>query len=173
MTSVSSAKMHSKGGGTEEPRMIFGSIRRPFRKFKRKLNNLDPVKLAYLRTSFIFAISILITWTPSSINRVHSVLYPKRMSYGLNMASAVVLPLQGVWNAVIYISTSWATFKEEWEDIRARWRNGRTAQRLDDVASNSVPESGSSHHPRRTRFEDHASYGHRMANVRVIRGGSL
>ncbi|KAJ4408239.1 hypothetical protein N0V85_004264, partial [Neurospora sp. IMI 360204] len=68
---------------------LLSSIRRPFRKFWAKLHRLDPIKLAYLRTSFVFAISILVTWTPSSINRVHSLLYPKNTSYPLNLASAV------------------------------------------------------------------------------------
>lgn len=83
------------------------------RRFGARLKHMDPVKLAYLRTSFVFAISILVTWTPSSINRVYTLIYPAQASYGLNMAAAVVLPLQGVWNAVIYFTTSWRIFREE------------------------------------------------------------
>ncbi|CAK7566159.1 MAG: hypothetical protein SEPTF4163_004095 [Sporothrix epigloea] len=74
---------------------------------------MDPVKLAYLRTSFVFAISVLVTWAPSSINRVYTLVHPARNSYGLNIASAAVLPLQGVWNAVIYFSTSWNLLRQE------------------------------------------------------------
>lgn len=72
-------------------RMRFGRAR-----LGSRLKGLDPVKLAYLRTSFIFAISILVTWTPSSINRVNDLVNPEHRSYGLNVATAVVLPLQGV-----------------------------------------------------------------------------
>lgn len=103
-------------------------------KFVAKLRNLDPVKLAYLRTSFVFAISILVTWTPSSINRVHNLIHPNDVSFGLNVASAVVLPLQGVWNAVIYFSTSWGVCKEEvgktWAARRVIgwWREGRRGE---------------------------------------------
>ncbi|PKS06275.1 hypothetical protein jhhlp_007023 [Lomentospora prolificans] len=89
-----------------------------FSKFRSKFRHLDPVKLAYLRTSFVFAISILVTWTPSSVNRIHSLIHPFTPNYGLNVASAVVLPLQGVWNAVIYFSTSWNTCREELEKTR-------------------------------------------------------
>lgn len=89
-------------------------------KFIFKLQHLDPVKLAYLRTSFVFAISVLVTWTPSSINRVYSIVYPDRMSFGLNVASAAVLPLQGVWNAVIFFTTSWNTLREEASYIKER-----------------------------------------------------
>lgn len=93
-----------------------------WRKFRARLANLDPIKLAYLRTSFVFAISILVTWTPSSINRVYSLAYPARTSYGLNLASAIVLPLQGLWNAVIFAATSWTILTEEFRDIGVgRW----------------------------------------------------
>ncbi|OHE98446.1 G-protein coupled receptor [Colletotrichum orchidophilum] len=101
-------------------RSVFQRIGRVRTKFSDRLERLDPVKLAYLRTSFIFAISVLVTWTPSSINRVVNLLKPEVVSFGLNVASATVLPLQGVWNAVIFFMTSWTTFKEEWKDMRGR-----------------------------------------------------
>lgn len=97
---------------------ILTRISRGPRRFGARLRHMDPVKLAYLRTSFVFAISILVTWTPSSINRVYTLIYPDKASYGLNIAAAVVLPLQGVWNAVIYFTTSWRIFREEIEATR-------------------------------------------------------
>lgn len=101
---------------------IFRRMSDGTRRFGAKLKHMDPVKLAYLRTSFVFAISVLVTWTPSSINRVYTLIYPEKASYGLNIAAAVVLPLQGVWNAVIYFTTSWKIFCEEMEGTRAgRW----------------------------------------------------
>ena len=101
---------------------MFQRLARGARRFGAKLRNMDPVKLAYLRTSFVFAISVLVTWTPSSINRVYTLVYPDQASYGLNIAAAVVLPLQGVWNAVIYFTTSWKIFREEMEATRAGLR---------------------------------------------------
>ncbi|CAK7267908.1 hypothetical protein SEPCBS57363_002827 [Sporothrix epigloea] len=89
--------------------------------FFGKLQHMDPVKLAYLRTSFVFAISVLVTWAPSSINRVYTLVHPARNSYGLNIASAAVLPLQGVWNAVIYFSTSWNLLRQETSQAYAQW----------------------------------------------------
>lgn len=71
-----------------------------------KLKRLDPVKVSYLRTSFIFAFAVLITWIPSSINRLYSLTHDNQVSFGLSLASGYVLPLQGVWNAIIYFSTS-------------------------------------------------------------------
>ncbi len=93
-------------------------VRRAWRRFVAKLANMDPVKLAYLRTSFVFAISVLVTWTPSSINRVYTLIHPESVSYALNVASAAVLPLQGVWNAVIYFTTSAKIVRQEY----ARWK---------------------------------------------------
>ncbi|KAI1190923.1 hypothetical protein F5B17DRAFT_427015 [Nemania serpens] len=88
-------------------------VRESFNRWCSKFSHMDPVKLAYLRTSFVFAVSVLITWTPSSINRVHDIVNPKEFSYPLNLASAIVLPLQGLWNAVIFFSTSWVALRAE------------------------------------------------------------
>ncbi|KAI1866464.1 hypothetical protein JX265_007765 [Neoarthrinium moseri] len=88
-------------------------LRKAYTRWCSKFSNMDPIKLAYLRTSFVFAISVLVTWTPSSINRVHDLVARSGASFGLNLASGIVLPLQGVWNAVIFFSTSWRALKEE------------------------------------------------------------
>ncbi|TRX97693.1 hypothetical protein FHL15_001448 [Xylaria flabelliformis] len=107
---------------TAQPRIevkesIWHRIRESFNRWCNKFSNMDPVKLAYLRTSFVFAVSVLITWTPSSINRVHDIVNPQEFSYPLNLASAIVLPLQGLWNAVIFFSTSWLALRQE---VRAK-----------------------------------------------------
>ncbi|KAI5859578.1 hypothetical protein GGS23DRAFT_615980 [Durotheca rogersii] len=95
------------------------------RRLRARLHHVDPVKLAYLRTSFVFAISVFVTWTPSSVNRVHDLASAASgggggepggsggANFALNLASAVVLPLQGVWNAVIFFSTGWAALRQE------------------------------------------------------------
>ena len=91
--------------------------------WRGRFSRMDPVKLKYLRTSFVFAISVLVTWTPSSINRVHDILKAGNSpSFGLNLASAVVLPLQGVWNAVIFFSTSGSAVREELHAVADRLR---------------------------------------------------
>ncbi|KAF9870585.1 g-protein coupled receptor [Colletotrichum karsti] len=108
-------------------RSVFQRVGSINEKFSARLRSLDPVKLAYLRTSFIFAISVFVTWTPSSINRVYSLIRPNQVAFGLHVASATVLPLQGVWNAVIFFMTSWGTFREEWLEMRHR----NQARRLD------------------------------------------
>ncbi|KAI1142636.1 hypothetical protein F5Y05DRAFT_125167 [Hypoxylon sp. FL0543] len=95
----------------------WASLRSNIQRWQGRFSHMDPVKLAYLRTSFVFAISVFVTWTPSSVNRVHDLVYAENASFALNLASAVVLPLQGVWNAVIFFSTSWLAMRQE---VRAR-----------------------------------------------------
>ncbi|KAJ4270116.1 hypothetical protein NW762_001789 [Fusarium torreyae] len=71
----------------------------------------DPIKRAYLRTSFLFALSVLVTWIPSSLNRIHSWLVGTS-PFEYHVATAAVLPLQGLWNAVIFFVTSGAPLRE-------------------------------------------------------------
>lgn len=89
-----------------EPSTLLSRLRRVKSNASLKLKRLDPVKMAYLRTSFIFGFAILITWIPSSVNRLYSLTYHGRVNFQLSVASGCVLPLQGVWNALIYFTTS-------------------------------------------------------------------
>lgn len=90
-----------------------------------KLKRLDPVKMAYLRTSFVFGFAVLITWIPSSINRLYSLANKNEISFPLSVASGCVLPLQGVWNAIIYFTTSWSTVREEFKKIKTVFQEAR------------------------------------------------
>lgn len=95
---------------SDSPRARHGNLLGPARaalaEASLKLKRLDPVKMAYLRTSFIFGFAVLITWIPSSVNRLYSLANGGRISFSLSVASGCVLPLQGVWNAIIYLTTS-------------------------------------------------------------------
>ncbi|KKA29782.1 hypothetical protein TD95_005190 [Thielaviopsis punctulata] len=97
---------------------------------REKVRRLDPVKVAYLRTSFIFAISVLVTWIPSSVNRIHDLVHPEEIHFGLSVTSAAVLPLQGVWNAIIFFTTSWDIVKEE---VLEMWPQLRGTEKTEDV----------------------------------------
>ncbi|MCJ1422428.1 hypothetical protein MMC29_000308 [Sticta canariensis] len=65
----------------------------------------------YTKCALLFFVSLLITWVPSSINRVYSLVHPDLISVPFTYASGVVLPLMGFWNSVIYITTSWTPCK--------------------------------------------------------------
>ncbi|PMD52941.1 uncharacterized protein K444DRAFT_497530, partial [Hyaloscypha bicolor E] len=69
---------------------------------------------SYFRCSFLFFIALVVTWIPSSINRIYSIANPGSSNYGLNFAGSLVLPLQGFWNAILYIAISTSACKELW-----------------------------------------------------------
>jgi hypothetical protein len=84
-------------------------------------SNMDRIKWAYTKVAILFAVSIFVTWVPSSVNRVHGLRYPQDPSYFLNISSALVLPLQGFWNTIIYFTTSLSVCRGVW----ARFRGGQ------------------------------------------------
>ena len=66
----------------------------------------------YTKCCVLFFASLLITWLPSSVNRVYTVVWPNVIPpYGLSYAAALVLPLTGFWNSIIYVTTSWSACK--------------------------------------------------------------
>ncbi|KAM7201833.1 hypothetical protein V8F33_003109 [Rhypophila sp. PSN 637] len=67
--------------------------------------------LSYTKCALLFFTAMLVTWIPSSANRVYSVVHESRTSLVLEYMSAAVLPLQGFWNAIIYAVTSWGAVK--------------------------------------------------------------
>ncbi|KAL9102954.1 MAG: hypothetical protein Q9163_001941 [Psora crenata] len=70
------------------------------------LAETNPDAWLYARVAFLFFCALLISWVPSSINRLYSLAHPDDLQYGLNYTEALVLPLQGFWNACVYIITS-------------------------------------------------------------------
>lgn len=86
---------------------------------QRSRTNVDINKAvwSYTKCALLFFTALLVTWIPSSANRVYSVIYPHRMSWPLEYLSAIVLPLQGFWNTVIYVSTSWSAVQMMFEDL--------------------------------------------------------
>lgn len=71
----------------------------------------------YTKCAILFFTAILVTWLPSTANRVYSVVHSNEISLPLEYMSALVLPLQGFWNVIIYIVTSWGPCKDLVEDV--------------------------------------------------------
>ncbi|KAK4120623.1 hypothetical protein N657DRAFT_579336 [Parathielavia appendiculata] len=80
----------------------------------RRRNFGSEASWAYSKCAILFFSVLLITWIPSSGNRVYSLVNRGEVSRPLFFASAFVLPLQGFWNAIIYVFTSWAACKSLW-----------------------------------------------------------
>lgn len=74
---------------------------------------------SYTKVALMFFCVMMITWIPSSANRVYSVVHKGQVSLLLEYISATVLPLQGFWNAAIYTITSWNAVKALWRQIRS------------------------------------------------------
>lgn len=84
----------------------------------RRNRELNDAAWTYTKCAILFFSAILITWTPSSANRVYTIIHRGQVSVVLNFMSAFVLPLQGFWNAVIYTFTSWSACKDLLRDLR-------------------------------------------------------
>lgn len=74
--------------------------------------------LSYTKVAVLFFIAMMMTWIPSSANRLYSVIYDGEVSLFLEQFSAFVLPLQGLWNAVIYAATSMDACKSLYRQIK-------------------------------------------------------
>ncbi|TDZ21458.1 G-protein coupled receptor 1 [Colletotrichum sidae] len=94
------------------------ATQRPMNSARRRNYEINNAAWAYTKCSILFFTVILITWVPSSANRVYSVIHARASSTPLAFMSAFVLPLQGFWNALIYVVTSWKACKTLWTDIR-------------------------------------------------------
>lgn len=88
---------------------------RPPRRIYQEVNN---AAWQYTKCALLFFIVIVITWLPSSANRVYSYIHPGKANVTLQFMSATVLPLQGFWNAVIYAFTSGVACKK----LFNKWR---------------------------------------------------
>ncbi len=77
---------------------------------------------SYTKVAVLFFFAMMITWIPSSANRVYSVVHPGEVSLPLEYASSFVLPLQGFWNALIYATTSLPACRQVWTNIKERKR---------------------------------------------------
>lgn len=78
---------------------------------RRQAYEANTAAWSYAKCAILFFTALLVTWIPSSANRVYSVVHVGQVSVPLEYMSAFVLPLQGFWNAIIYIVTSWKACK--------------------------------------------------------------
>ncbi|KAL8709575.1 MAG: hypothetical protein Q9220_005667 [cf. Caloplaca sp. 1 TL-2023] len=75
----------------------------------------------YTKVALLFFVSLCVTWIPSSINRIYDLAHPDDVSYPLNFVSAIVLPLMGFWNGVIYVATTRQVCVGVFWDLVERW----------------------------------------------------
>lgn len=110
---------------------------------------------SYTKCAILFFTAMLVTWLPSSSNRVYAVVNDTSVP-ALEYMSAFVLPLQGFWNALIYIVTSWRACQILWEDM-VTWldtRRGGTRRDVTELvgysggANDETPQGSTKSHSR-------------------------
>ena len=79
---------------------------------------------SYYKCALLFFVAVVVTWVPSSANRIYSLVFPEKVSFGLSLAAGLVLPLQGFWNTLIYIATSWLTCKALFRKLVGKIKGG-------------------------------------------------
>ncbi|XXH00437.1 Small subunit processome complex component [Hypoxylon texense] len=95
---------------------------------KRRANfEANNAAWSYSKCAFLFFTALLVTWIPSSANRVYGVVNSNDVSAPLEIMSAIVLPLQGFWNTLIYVATSWEAVRVLFLDLWAR-TSGRSPE---------------------------------------------
>jgi len=95
--------------------------RQPTNRMRRKAAyEANNAAWSYTKCAILFFTAMLVTWIPSSANRVYSVVHVNQISLPLEIMSAFVLPLQGFWNAIIYMVTSWKACQMLWSDMFSR-----------------------------------------------------
>jgi hypothetical protein len=85
---------------------------------RKRYHDINRAAWQYTKCAILFFTAMLITWIPSSANRVFSLTHNKTSSTALEFMSALVLPLQGFWNAIIYMVTTWSATKNLVNDLK-------------------------------------------------------
>ncbi|KAF4231733.1 hypothetical protein CNMCM6805_010322 [Aspergillus fumigatiaffinis] len=87
----------------------------------------SPASEAYYKYAVLFFAALIITWVPSSANRVYALAASNHYAFGLSCASSFALPLQGFWNSLIYITVSWQAIVTWFRHVGARARSTSSA----------------------------------------------
>jgi len=116
ITTMPSTPAHSVHRVTTPPATFYRHSRN--RSFESKTNRGAKT---YAQVAFLLFMVMLSVWVPSTANRIYGVLHDKhdQKNFALNMAAAIVLPLQGFFNTCIFIFT-WR--RELGGSLRATWR---------------------------------------------------
>ncbi|KID95640.1 G-protein coupled receptor, partial [Metarhizium majus ARSEF 297] len=117
---------------------------------RRHIHELNNAAWSYTKCAILFFTALLITWIPSSANRVYSAVHLGEVSVPLQFMSAFVLPLQGFWNAVIYAVTSWGACKNVFHDWKLGWRQAVSRR----MGANDA--TGRNHRRYKTQFKSPA-----------------
>lgn len=103
---------------TLPPRPSSAATNRRQSHIKRAAGN--EAALAYLKVAFLMFLALIVVWVPSSVNRLYQFIHKDDTRFALSLISAIVLSMQGVWNATIYIYTTRTEFRRAYASIQSR-----------------------------------------------------
>ncbi|KAL7918000.1 hypothetical protein ACQKWADRAFT_265005 [Trichoderma austrokoningii] len=107
-----------RGPNSPRPGGSHGNVAtRAFRSIRRRNHERDNAAWSYTKCALLFFTAMLVTWIPSSANRLYSLTHDKSTSVPLEFMSVLVLPLQGFWNCLVYITISWTACKNLFHDM--------------------------------------------------------
>jgi hypothetical protein len=118
IATVSAAKK-SEDSSTLPPRSSSAATQYRNSHIKKAVGN--EAALAYLKVAFLMFIALFVVWVPSSGNRLYQFTHKNQPNFALNILSAIVLPLQGAWNATIYIYTTRSEYKRAYYLIKSKF----------------------------------------------------
>lgn len=107
------------------------------------LSETNPDAWLYARVAFLFFCSLLVCWVPSSINRLYSIVHSDDLVFWLNLIEALVLPLQGFLNAIVYAITSQTACRNLWRSMTGAQQLPRKSNTV-AVMDNKLPRKGES-----------------------------
>lgn len=86
---------------------------------RQNLSNVAKVAAwSYARVAILYFIAMIVTWVPSSANRLYTLMHPEEVNLGLEYTSVIVLPMQGFWNGLIYVYTNKGEVKRGWRFVK-------------------------------------------------------
>ena len=88
---------------------------------------------SYFKVALLMFVALSVVWIPSTVNRIYSLVYPEKQSFVLNLLAAAVLPMQGAWNAAVFLGTSLQEIKRGFAELG----EGKGKGRKDSVISYS------------------------------------
>ncbi|KAH7406187.1 G protein coupled receptor family protein [Phaeosphaeria sp. MPI-PUGE-AT-0046c] len=103
---------------TLPPRPTSAATNRRHSHIKKAAGN--EAALAYLKVAFLMFLALIVVWVPSSVNRLYQFIHKDDTRFALSLISAIVLSMQGVWNATIYIYTTRAEFRRAYASLQSR-----------------------------------------------------
>ncbi|KAF2230667.1 hypothetical protein EV356DRAFT_536155 [Viridothelium virens] len=89
--------------------------------------------LSYYKVALLMFVALSVVWIPSTINRLYSLVVPEKQSFPLNFLAAGVLPMQGAWNAAVFLDTSWTELKKGVRELREGKTQGRKGSVFSDL----------------------------------------